>query len=307
MPGRLCIHVPNRPSLLRVISSTADLTVGRAEECDLVVDHHSVSRQHARLWCDPQGSCRIDDLGSKNGIWVDGQRVASARLDNALWFAIGDVFCEYITIQPDEVARLEARAQILRDSSLELSAALESASGIKHLLREILAAIVTLTECRRGFVLLTGRAGAVRVMATHLLDPEEIAGDGFAGSRSAIERTLVERRAVYLSDARDASFLRQKASVIGQGIRALACLPLMHAGILQGVVYVDSDEAAKVFTELDGALLMAFAERAATLLAAADLDAELQRIERALEESGAPSLADRIAEAARVAGVEAGS
>ncbi len=302
MPGRLCIHVPNKPSLLRILESAIDLSVGRADECDLVVDHHSVSRRHARIWCDAEGNCRIDDLGSKNGLRVDGQRVASASLDRAVWFALGDVFCEYLPIQPEEVARMEARAQTLRDSSVQLAAALDRPSSVDHLLRDILQAIVQLSECRRGFVLLAGSEGALRVMATHLLDPADIAGDGFAGSRSAIERTLLERRAVYLSDARDASFLRQKASVVGQGIRALACLPLMHRGALQGVVYVDTDEAAKVFTELDGALLMAFAERAGTLLAAADLDAELQRIERALQGTVAPNVSDRIVQAARAAG-----
>jgi pSer/pThr/pTyr-binding forkhead associated (FHA) protein len=302
MSGRLCIHVPDQPALLRVIEAPADMTIGRSDECDLVVDHHSVSRRHARLQCDASGQCRIDDLASKNGLRVDGQRVATARLDRAVWFAIGDVFCEYLPIQPEEVARMATRAQTLRDSSMQLAVALEQQSDTDKLLRDLLTAILQLSECRRGFVLLTSPGGRLRVRAWQAIDPLEIAAREFSGSRSAIERTLTERRAVYLSDARDASFLRHQASVIGQGIRALASLPLMHRGDLLGVVYVDTDDAAKVFTELDGELLQAFAARAATVLAAAQLDAELQRIEQRLEALPAASIAERIAAAGRSAG-----
>lgn len=302
MSGRLCVHVPDQPALLRVIEAPIDLMIGRSDECDLVVDHHSVSRRHARLRCDMQGRCRIDDLASKNGLRVDGQRVASASLERTVWFAIGDVFCEYVPLQPEEVARMAARAQTLRDSSMQLAVALEQQSDSDRLLRDLLTAILHLSECRRGFVLLASRDGQLSVRTWQAIDPQEIAAREFSGSRSAIERTLTERRAVYLSDARDASFLKHQASVVGQGIRALASLPLMHYGDLLGAVYVDTDDAAKVFTELDGELLQAFAARAATVLAAAQLDAELQRVEQRLDALPAKGLAEQIAEAARSAG-----
>lgn len=50
-------------------------TVGRDATCDIVLDHSSVSRQHARIYRDPFGRWIIEDLGSRNGVIVDGQRV----------------------------------------------------------------------------------------------------------------------------------------------------------------------------------------------------------------------------------------
>jgi FHA domain/GAF domain len=298
MPGRLCIHVPDQPALQRVFNAPGTWTIGRGDDCDLKVNHHSVSRRHARLHCDEQGRCRIDDLGSKNGLRVDGQRVDFAQLDSSVWFAIGDVFCEYLPVQAEEVARIALRAQTLRDSSLMLATALEQQTDGSKLLHELLQSILQLSECRRGFIVLAARDGALRVRTWQAIDPQEIAGRAFSGSRSAIERTLTERRAVYLSDARDAGFLKAQASVIGQGIRALASLPLLHDGELLGAVYVDTDDAAKVFTELDGDLLQAFVARAATVLAAVDIGAELERI--ACNLHGAEG-DDRIAQAARSA------
>jgi GAF domain-containing protein len=102
-----------------------------------------------------------------------------------------------------------------------------------------------------------------------------------------VDRSVLERRAVYLSDRRDHAWLQDKASVVARGIRALASLPLQHEGRLLGVAYADTDDEAKIFTDLDADLLEAFAERASNALAAAELDATLSRMESAFAGSGA--------------------
>jgi DNA-binding NtrC family response regulator len=52
----------------------ADVVIGRSEECDVVIDHASVSRKHLRLRC---GSVvTIEDLGSSHGTIVAGERLA---------------------------------------------------------------------------------------------------------------------------------------------------------------------------------------------------------------------------------------
>lgn len=50
------------------------LTIGRTKECDLVLDDHKVSRRHARLTVD-HGVVEVVDLGSSNGIWLNGSKV----------------------------------------------------------------------------------------------------------------------------------------------------------------------------------------------------------------------------------------
>ena len=51
-----------------------EFQIGRLVECDLIVDDPSVSKHHARVRVTPGGECRVFDLGSTNGTWVDDLR-----------------------------------------------------------------------------------------------------------------------------------------------------------------------------------------------------------------------------------------
>jgi predicted component of type VI protein secretion system len=64
----------------RSFSLTRDITVvGRREDCDLRIPLGEVSRKHCRLVRDGD-SLRLEDLGSSNGTFHNGQRVQEASL-----------------------------------------------------------------------------------------------------------------------------------------------------------------------------------------------------------------------------------
>ncbi|MBI4692913.1 MAG: FHA domain-containing protein [Gammaproteobacteria bacterium] len=50
------------------------VVIGRAPECTLSIDSPNVSRRHARLQA-AQGQWILEDLGSMNGTFVNGQRI----------------------------------------------------------------------------------------------------------------------------------------------------------------------------------------------------------------------------------------
>jgi hypothetical protein len=64
----------------RTVLSGAGAVVGRSRECDTVIDDPNVSRRHAELRPE-DGGWVIADLGSTNGIKVNGRRVERARLE----------------------------------------------------------------------------------------------------------------------------------------------------------------------------------------------------------------------------------
>jgi hypothetical protein len=63
-------------STLPPLGASADLTVGRLPDCELVVDDPSASKRHAVLrWDTVQDGCSIQDLESMNGTFVNAQEL----------------------------------------------------------------------------------------------------------------------------------------------------------------------------------------------------------------------------------------
>jgi len=73
-------------------------TLGRGRMCDIMLNHESVSRLHARIFRDPSGDWKIEDLGSHNGIIIEGKRVTSQALIFGQKFEIA---CFTLTFQED--------------------------------------------------------------------------------------------------------------------------------------------------------------------------------------------------------------
>src|SRR5215472_1835073 len=69
---------PNPTSVIQLPVTT--LRIGRAPDNDFVLDDLIVSRYHAELRAVPGGGYQIVDLGSHNGTFVNGARVASAAV-----------------------------------------------------------------------------------------------------------------------------------------------------------------------------------------------------------------------------------
>ncbi len=65
------------------------VVIGRQSDCDVVVNDPAASRRHLTLKVEPEGVW-LEDLGSQNGTWLNGQRVAKpVCLKTGDWFRIG--------------------------------------------------------------------------------------------------------------------------------------------------------------------------------------------------------------------------
>lgn len=60
-----------------------ELIIGRGQQCDVVIKDATVSRVHAKIYCDKYGTTVIEDLNSTNGTYVNGERLISVIALNA--------------------------------------------------------------------------------------------------------------------------------------------------------------------------------------------------------------------------------
>jgi predicted component of type VI protein secretion system len=79
--------------------------IGRGGECDIQVIDRGVSRKHACVLEQEDGSVLVRDLRSQNGTLVDGQRTLEAVLNPGDQFVVGDSCFEYRTDVEDEDTR----------------------------------------------------------------------------------------------------------------------------------------------------------------------------------------------------------
>lgn len=82
--------------------SDGDTSVGRAPENGLVLDQEGVSRFHARLRYD-NGTLWIQEAGSRNGVFVNGQRIAdhkALRVGDAVRIADCELEVRWDTPEP---------------------------------------------------------------------------------------------------------------------------------------------------------------------------------------------------------------
>ncbi|MFV0315741.1 MAG: FHA domain-containing protein [Microthrixaceae bacterium] len=66
-----------------------ETTIGRHPDSTIFLDDVTVSRHHAKVVTEGNGQFRIEDAGSLNGTYLDGERVESAPLREGAQIQVG--------------------------------------------------------------------------------------------------------------------------------------------------------------------------------------------------------------------------
>ena len=83
------IVVSGKESVGKMFKLTGEMVIGRVPSADIYLDDDGISRKHARIVVRPDGSVHLEDLGSTNGTFHQGQRIDRRKLEDGDKIQIG--------------------------------------------------------------------------------------------------------------------------------------------------------------------------------------------------------------------------
>ena len=90
-----------------------EMVIGRGEECDIIIDHRSVSTTHAKIIRESAQTYKIVDLNSRNGIKVSGEDYKSVHLERGDVVELGHVRFRFV--EPGENYEFTPQSQPTSD------------------------------------------------------------------------------------------------------------------------------------------------------------------------------------------------
>ncbi len=284
------------------------ITLGRRAENDLPLPLDTrISRFHAQLTQQPDGTWLLEDLESTNGTFLGRRRLhAPTPVEPGDVFRMGRTWLEVVEEpvedlaadavvllepegpaaepesivysmepgaeppQPKTVEELSERLRVMRD----VGAALASTLDLPTLLNELLRATMSVVPAERGsLLLLDPETGELEPRAVW---SQEQTDEGVAISRSIVEKAMAERVTLLTSDAMSDERFQEVESVRELHIRSAICAPLLRGEAMLGVIFLDTTSNTAVFERSDVELVSSIASQAAIAIENARLYTDLR-------------------------------
>ncbi len=299
------------------LSPEKPLLIGRGQSADVQLLHSRVSRLHCRISFE-SGFYVVDDLGSRNGTWVNGRRVHRAilfhhdrvtvgsaefrfmlRPESALPAAAatpeserGTTFQTTIsgTVRADDDSTLflaipqgmdaELAAELERDLSAvcRVISSVNAEPHLDRLLETIMDSVMDVTNADRGY-LMTAREGDGTLQPVVSRNKPDLP----EGVRNSFSRTVAgdcygQRCAVLMADPAHHEGLSDSA--VAQQIQSIVCVPMCDRRGPVGVIYVDRLAGSEPFTERDLKVITAISNQAGIAIRRAQLAKQAESLFR---------------------------
>lgn len=283
-----------------------ELTIGRGNANDLVLNDGSVSRSHAVIRQKNDSEFSIADRGSTNRALLNGHPIHSDSLlknGDAIRIGVYEITFESINesglvVSAGHAPLNEAMLQRARDSfnSRENTAgsrtdlvstikrlerenyllsvlydagcALNSKLSFDHIAEQVMSLSFRIHGVERGFIMLFDENGEIeRQTEVRYRRPPGKEQPQIILGRSILQRIKDEQTPFLISDVSTDARFNASESIVSSGLRSAMCAPLLGNQRILGVLYVDNLEKTAAFEEAE---LNVFALVAAQAAAAID-------------------------------------
>lgn len=317
-----------------VFELAGETIVGRSAKVRIQIDGDLVSRQHARFY-EEDGRWYVEDLGSRNGTLLNGQRCGTSLLKNGDVVMIGYGRLEFYEERADsssfDVSFVEGLSPV-SEASLVVADDEPDPSGAtmalsykdlvvvnqritmivrvgqrianlldrNELLREVMAAFFDLfQQADRGCVVLKDENDVFRLATTFQRQGLGQTTSVVNISTSLIDLVRREKKAVLSADTSHDARFEGRESIVGQSGRSMMVAPLQRESEFFGVIYLDTETLARPFTPDDLNMLQGVAGPVSIALKNADLAGRIEdeaRMRTSLSRYLSPDIVSQIEE-----------
>lgn len=159
---------------------------------------------------------------------------------------------------------------------------LNSEFRVGRLLEMIMDAALDITRAERGFLLIAGKEGDLKIRCARNMDKESLSLEQEGFSRGAALKAYQSKEPLFTTDAKEDDRFMEMKSVANFNLRYIAAVPLLVDGKAAGTIYLDSKRAGR-FDDSRIALIEALANQAAIALTNARLRVEIERRQQRIE------------------------
>ncbi len=312
-PGTLVLLVePHSGECMQVPVSSDSFVVGRLQDCDLTLRDSRISRRHVRIGLE-DGECSVEDLGSRHGLTVNGERVGSAKLvvGDRIGFGIEDSYHLTVCDAGSPEVPLLRRVSGFSDSRsrtgtlgrlaavLDVARTMEVSEGVGPVFEAVVEAALTIARADRAFLLLRDDDGNLEVKAARDSSGGDREPDDLKVPRSIIADALDRRQELFsvsVGQSGDTDGIDPGNTASELDLRSALCVPILRMRIGQssetsvistkkdtlGVLYMDTRDPEVRLADGNQALLQTLAIEISTVLENARLIEE-EREKRRLE------------------------
>lgn len=293
----------------------APFNLGRQSDNDLVLLDNRISRRHARILKDERGYL-IEDLGSRHGTFVNGERVQSAVLKGGDQVSLGVVdsyqilFSAEDSVLPtllekfgrasDTAARAPAQQLQHLGLLLQMAQILNKAPALEEVLTTLVDTAMQLTDADRGLLFLREGSGELDLKLARGRGGVHLGSRVADYSHAVVARVAASGREEVSIEDEMTGRSAMETGVIGIGMRGVVAVPLQKHPMMErgdttmirtapellGVLYLDSRSRPTSITGLDRQVLQTLALEGATVIENARLfrlTREQERIQHELE------------------------
>ncbi len=263
-------------------------TIGSDKSADFHIDSKSVPNVAARL-SKNANTMTLVATDKRCPVYVGKKPVLQHTLCHGDEIHIADTIFHFLQELPPQQAKQntdEGREVKAYLRLLEFSRRLALETQIPELLNALMDEIVAISSAEKGLLVLI-EEGAPKIKVARNWRQEALTQSEDALSDSILQKVLLNKSPVVVSDAQSDAEFKSSMSVVSYRLTSVMCVPLIHQANLFGAIYVGNNSFTHAFDQASLEILMVFAAQASLLVQNAfhinALNAEKDSLKASLE------------------------